>query len=298
MNLAAGRHGGDGQAIAAALGLDPASILDLSQSMNPAAPDVGQIVARHLDSVGHYPNPVDATDLLAQHLGVETKRLLLTNGGSEAITIASTELGGRVRSEPEFALHPRNSEGPIWRSDPHNPTGHLAGDDDHADVWDEAFYPLATGQWTAHRKGTVVGSLTKTFNCPGLRLGYLIADDQEADGAARFARHQPHWSIGSLALAALPDMLEACDLNSWQTTVAQARSDLAAIFEGRGFATESADAPWVLVTAPDLRNTLMPSGIIVRDCGNFGMADVVRVGITNDEGLNRLANALDHIDAP
>ncbi|MCE2532210.1 MAG: aminotransferase class I/II-fold pyridoxal phosphate-dependent enzyme, partial [Acidimicrobiia bacterium] len=99
-------------------------------------------------------------------------------------------------SEPEFGLHPRGDSGSVWRSDPHNPSGHLAGSDETADVWDEAFYPLATGCWTAGRSGIVVGSLTKTFACPGLRLGYLIADD-----VARFGRRQPHWSVGSLALA-------------------------------------------------------------------------------------------------
>ena len=54
-------------------------------------------------------------------------------------------VGGRVE-EPEFSLHPRGSAtGPRWRSNPHNPTGRLAGPEERAEVWDEAFYPLATG---------------------------------------------------------------------------------------------------------------------------------------------------------
>ena len=170
------------------------------------------------DSLRRYPDPGDAAELLAEAIGVDPPRLMLTNGGSEAISLVDREIGGRVRSEPEFGLHPRNPDGPVWRSDPHNPSGRLAYPDEAADVWDEAFYPLATGQWTADRVGVVVGSLTKVFASPGLRVGYIIADDVE-----RFARHQPQWSVSSLAAAALPELLELVDLPAWSEAIATAR---------------------------------------------------------------------------
>ncbi|HHC08363.1 MAG TPA: hypothetical protein ENK55_06570, partial [Actinobacteria bacterium] len=166
-----GPHGGDGPRIAAALGLDPARILDLSQTLNPHAPSVASLVADHAEAVVRYPDPSTAVGLLAEVLGVDPARVLLTNGGSEAISLVARTHGGRVLAEPEFGLHPRGDAGPIWRSDPHNPSGRLAPPSLRADVWDEAFYPLATGRWTAGREGIVVGSLTKVFACPGLRLG-------------------------------------------------------------------------------------------------------------------------------
>lgn len=128
------------------------------------------MVTHHLDTLGHYPDPTGATAALADAMQVDPGRLLLTNGGSEAIHLVATELGGRVGSEPEFALHPRRTSGPVWRSNPHSPSGWLAGEEDYAQVWDEAFHALATGRWSAGRPGVVVGSLTKTFACPGLRL--------------------------------------------------------------------------------------------------------------------------------
>ena len=53
---APGPHGGDGARIARALGLDPDSLLDLSASLNPVAPDIVTLAARHLGSLRHYPD--------------------------------------------------------------------------------------------------------------------------------------------------------------------------------------------------------------------------------------------------
>ena len=284
---AAGRHGGDGVAVARALGVDPDTILDLSASLNPAAPDITELAARHLRSLRRYPDSPDATRALADATGVAEDRLLLTNGGSEAITLVTAELGGRVHSEPEFALHPRGSDGPVWRSDPHNPTGRLAGPDDHADVWDEAFYPLATGSWSARRPGIVVGSLTKLFACPGLRMGYLIADDVD-----RFARRQPHWPLSSLALAVLPELLAGADLPTWTAAIAAQRARLVELLAAFGMTAERSQAPWVLVPAPGLRDRLAPHGVVVRDCSSFGLPSHVRIAVPDDDGLGRLAQAL------
>ncbi len=284
----AGRHGGDGPAVARALGLAPGSLLDLSQNLNPFAPDVAALAALHLGELRRYPDPAATTRLLAGAMGVDPARLMLTNGAAEAIGLVVAELGGQVHSEPEFGLHPRGDAGPVWRSDPHNPSGRLAGPDDAADVWDEAFYPLATGHWTAGRDGIAVGSLTKTFACPGLRLGYLIADDVE-----RLGRRQPQWAVGSLALALLADLLERADLMGWAAAIAEARGELVGVFEARGLTVRAADAPWVLVQAPGLREALAPHGVLVRDCASFGLDGTARIAVPDAGGLTRLAAALD-----
>ncbi|QWC86510.1 aminotransferase class I/II-fold pyridoxal phosphate-dependent enzyme [Nocardioidaceae bacterium] len=304
----AGTHGGDGLAVARALGLDPSELLDLSQNLNPFAPPAADVVRRHLDAVGRYPDDRDATALLADALGVDPARLLLTNGGSEAISLVAARIGGRVRSEPEFALHPRaaagtsEGAGPVWRSNPHSPSGRLATADEHADVWDEAFHALATGHWSADRGATddtrsvVVGSLTKTFACPGLRLGYVVARD--ADERAALAERQPHWSVGALALACLPDLLASADLPGWAGAVARARAELVAVLQAYDLVVEAADAPWVLVHRPGLRELLAPHGVLVRDCTSFGMPGWARVAVPDSAGLVRVTQALSRAVAP
>ena len=286
----AGVHGGDGPAVARALGLDPADLLDLSQNLNPFAADVSTLVTRHLDTLGHYPDDRPATRLLAQALEVDPARLLLTNGGSEAIALIIAEYGGQVLTEPEFALHPRGDHGPVWRSNPHSPTGRLAGPEVHADIWDEAFHALATGHWSAGRTGVVVGSLTKTFACPGLRLGYVLVEDP--GDLARVRRRQPHWSTSALSLAVLPDLLESADLPTWSSQIREAREGLVALLRGYDLEVTDAAAPWVLVDRPGLREDLAPHGALVRDCTSFGMPGVARIAVPHPDHLARLDRAL------
>lgn len=285
-----GSHGGDGAAVAAALGLAPGEILDLSASMNPLAPDPATIVGRHLDALGRYPDPSAATEALASAMGVESDRLLLTNGGAEAIAVVAAALGGQVE-EPEFSLHPRGG-GPRWRSNPHNPTGVLAGPDQHADVWDEAFYALATGRWTrADPEAVVVGSLTKLFACPGLRLGYVLARPELIE---RLRRLQPQWSVNGLAGAALPDLLGAADLPGWAAGIARLRDELTSVLGAHGLDPLPSDANFVLCArAGGLRARLVPHGIVVRDCASFGLAGYARVAVPGPAGLERLARALE-----
>jgi histidinol-phosphate/aromatic aminotransferase/cobyric acid decarboxylase-like protein len=279
--------------VARALGLDPDAVLDLSQSLNPLAPDPVPAVARHLGAMRAYPDPADATAALARTMGVDPGRLLLTNGGAEAIALVAAELGGRV-VEPEFGLHPRRG-GALWRSNPHSPSGLLAGADEIADVWDEAFFPLATGRWTRGDGRAVVGSLTKLLACPGLRLGYLVG---EPDLVARCRARQPQWAVGAVAAAALPDLLETIDLPGWSAGIARLRRELADLLTSFGLGVRPSDANWVLVDRGGLREALAPNGVVVRDCASFGLRGVTRIAVPSARGLEHLAAALASANLP
>jgi len=290
-----GPHGGDAAAVARALGRDVDQMLDLSQSLNPVAPDPVPVLSRHLASLRRYPDPASATAALARVMGVEHTRLLLTNGGSEAIRLVSEEIGGRV-VEPEFSLHPRHG-GPLWRSNPHNPSGRLAAPDHRADVWDEAFYPLATGRWTrGDDDAVVVGSLIKLLGCPGLRIGYVLVPDAGVAVLDRCRRRQPLWAVNGLAVSALPDLLALIDLSAWSARVATLRGELEAVLCGHGLEPQPSDANWVLVEAPGLRARLAPQGIVVRDCTTFGQPEMVRIAVPTAQGLERLDEALSSIE--
>jgi len=288
-----GPHGGDVERIARALGRSVDSLLDLSASLNPVAPDVAALAASHLDALRRYPDAAHARVLLADAIGIGPERLLVTNGGAEAISLVGQLIGGRV-NEPEFGLHPRGEVGaPLWRSNPHNPTGLLAGPDDHADVWDEAFFPLATGRWSRHDPAATatVGSLTKLFACPGLRLGYVIAHPALI---AELHARQPQWAVGGLELALLPHLLASADLMGWAVEIALLRDELAVLLARHGLLPHPSDANFILCDAPvGFREKLLLQGIVVRDCASFGLPTSVRIAVPDRAGIDRLSAALE-----
>ena len=296
--IPAGDHGGDGARLARALGCAPGDILDLSASLNPVAPDPAPVVAAHLGALGRYPDPSAAAAALAAAIGVPDDELLLTNGGAEAIALVAAELGAGWVDEPDFSLYRRHlpgidRRGRRWRSNPHNPTGRLAPAAATAGVWDEAFWPLATGSWTRgdHLQGAVVlGSLTKLLACPGLRIGYVLAGPGLIQ---RLRRRQPQWAVNGLACAALPDLLAGVDLIGWARETARLRQELVALLARHGLDAAPTDANWVLVAAPALRVALAGHGILVRDCASFGLPGTVRIAVPSAAGQARLAAALD-----
>lgn len=286
-------HGGDGARLAAALGIDAAGVLDLSASLNPCAPDVAALAADHLGALTRYPDDAPATVALAAAMGVRADRVVLTNGGSEAIALVAAEVGAGWVERPEFSLYERHlprldPAAGRWRSNPRNPTGELAAAGEDAAVWDEAFWPLATGTWTRGDR-IVVGSFTKLFACPGLRAGYVLAPDVGFADAIR--RRRPAWSVSGLTCALLPELLSNADLPGWAKSVAELRDGLVEVLDG--LAVAAADAPWVLVrSAGDLRDRLATQGVLVRDCASFGLDDTVRIAVPSEAGIERLRATL------
>ena len=231
-------------------------------------------------------------------MGVDPDLMVLTNGGAEAIALVGAEMKAGWVDEPEFSLYRRHLErldpaGPLWRSNPHNPSGLLAGPSDQAAVWDEAFWPLATGTWTRGDAATgavVLGSLTKLLTCPGLRVGYVLAPDTGL--SERIRARQPQWSVNGLAAAALPALLDTVDLPGWAQAAAALRRDLVEVLARAGLQPRPSQANWVLVDAPDLREHLAAHAIAVRDCTSFGLSGVVRIAVPDHNGLARLEAAL------
>jgi histidinol-phosphate/aromatic aminotransferase/cobyric acid decarboxylase-like protein len=300
-----GSHGGDGARLAAALGVAPGQVLDLSASLNPVAPDPTPILADHLDAIGRYPDPEAATVALANAIGVVSDQVLLTNGGAEAISLVAAELGAGWVDEPDFSLYRRHlprldRSAARWRSNPHSPSGLLAPMTERADVWDEAFWPLATGTWTRGDStgagpAIVLGSLTKLLACPGLRAGYVLAAPATI---ARLRDRQPRWAVNGLVCAALPALLQTVDLPGWANATARLRDQLVTILQAHGFTPAPSEANWVLVEAPTIRDQLAPHGILVRDCTTFGLPGVVRIAVPDEIGLDRLDRALQQVRTP
>jgi len=302
-----GAHGGDGPALAAALGVSPSEVLDLSQSLNPFAPDLRSRVRELVDEgvLSRYPDESRATAALGEVIGCDPRLVVPTNGGAEAIALVAAEVGRGFVAGPEFSLYEEHlralrtggvdPSGARFRSNPNNPLGTLADPSDSAEVWDEAFYPLATGAWSRRdfeQGAFVVGSLTKLFACPGLRAGYVVAPDEKRADAIRARR--PHWSLNSLACELLPDLLAGADLERWAGALAKARAEMACLLRSCGLVVHDTEACWLLVEDPGgLRDRLAEEGVLVRDCASFGLRGTCRIAVLAPERLERVAVALD-----
>lgn len=299
-----GVHGGDGARLARMLGVAVDDVLDLSASLNPCAPDVGAVVARHVGDLRRYPDVSAATSELADAIGVDPARLVLCNGGAEAIALVASIMPVGWVADPEFSLYRRHlrelrPDGLSWRSDPHNPTGVLVPHDQFDAVRDEAFYPLTTGRWTrGDKRSVVVGSLTKLWACPGLRLGYVLAPADSDAFVDEVRRRQPAWSVSGLASGVVPDLLAMTDLVAWAARLAVLRRELVDVLAAAGVSASDGSAPYVWVPdAGGLRDRLAGRAILVRSGASFGFPDAVRIAVTDERGLQRLQSALASSDA-
>lgn len=292
-------HGGDAVAVARRVGVSVGELVDLSASLNPYAPDVADVVREVLGEVRRYPDADVATASLADAIGIDVDRLVLTNGGAEAIALVAAEEREGFVVEPEFSLYLRHLD-PVsadgddaelrWRSNPSNPLGRLAAPEAVARVWDEAFLPLATGHWTRGDDASWrLGSLTKLWACPGLRLGYVLAPDPDAAEAIR--QRQPRWSVNGIAGAIVEPMLAMTDLPGWAARIGSLRAHFVDTLTDLGFDARPTDVNWVLVRRAGLREALIPQGVLVRDCTSFAMPGTFRVALPTERELDAVVAA-------
>lgn len=294
-------HGGDGPAIARRLGVPVERIVDLSANLNPFAAPVDEVLIQHVSRARHYPHPDDlaaATGRVATAIGVAPERLVLTNGSAEAIALVARRLDSGLVVEPEFSLYRRHlvdADDPAagrWRSNPNSPLGTLAPAGAVAAVWDEAYWPMTCGTWTrGDDTAWRLGSFTKLWGCPGLRLGYAIAPT--IDDAAAIAIDQPEWSVGPLAIAVLDDLLDQEDIAATAARLGEHRERFAHEVTALGFDVRPGVAPWLLLDrTAGLRELLVEHRVLVRDCTSYGLPGTHRLALPTPAALDQVLAAL------
>jgi histidinol-phosphate aminotransferase len=151
---------------------------------------------------------------------------------------------------------------------------------------------------TEHSNLVILRSLTKDHALPGLRLGYLLASTELARAIEAV---RPPWSVNAGALRAGLATLEpaaVAHVERAQRLVATSREILSAGFSRLGFSVEPSAANFVLVQVGDstaFRRTLLPHGLVVRDCTSFGLPDHIRVACRLPEECRRLLEVVEQL---
>jgi histidinol-phosphate aminotransferase len=193
---------------------------------------------------------------------------------------------------------------------PNNPTGvylpegnirvlaDAAGEADGLLVLDEAYVNFVTDSWDSLPlvdAGPVVAlrSMTKDYALTGLRLGYAVADEAVI---ARLASFQPDWSVNSLAQAAgLCALADDGYLERARDAVDRSKQLLIDRLTASGYTVLPSAANFLLVEVGNgtmMREQLLRHGLVVRDCGSFGLPQCIRIGIRAESDCDRLAEAM------
>ena len=286
-----GAHGGDGPRIAAALGLDPADVLDLAASLNPVAPDPSPVVARHLDAVHRYPDPA-GRPRSPRRSGSASARL--TNVGAEASrSSAHCSAAGSTNRLP-LPQGPPPTSGPARGAPtsrgggrPHSPSGRSAPPPTSPACGTKTPPPRHRGvdRGAGESDAVVVGSLTAP-GCPGLRIGYVLAPGP-ARRTPRPRRARRAAVVGvRTGVRGAPDLLTTVDLPAgcqWR------RSRPVGTLVAHGLVVH-AGAPWVLVDDPGGLRDAWPPGVVVRTARHAPRP--LRIAVPDDDGRHRLDIAL------
>jgi len=247
-------HGGGVEAAAKVWKCEITDILDLSTGLHPSGPPtwLGDWFKTHASLVGHYPDShgEPARSALAAAFAVKPEQVLVTAGAQAIIEVVfqamawlSMAIQVPCYNEPircaqragcdvrlfESGVAPAADM--LWLTSPSNPTGenswpqpgsfHLTPHHPHAICLDESYMPFSQRRTLGLTKGVIrIGSLTKTFCIPGLRLGYVIAD---AAIIRQLSDWLPPWPAATLALHILPKLLPEADYRDEQIVTARTR---------------------------------------------------------------------------
>lgn len=171
-------------------------------------------------------------------------------------------------------------------------------------VIDEAFYDFTDDAFSyaslvaTNQHVIILRSLTKMFAIPGLRLGYVIADEALV---AQLKTYKPHWSVNSIALAAgLICIQEEAYLQQTRAYISAQKQRLVDFFNEYGFEVSNSVINFYLLREPgtedsaELLRFLLQKGIIPRHTYNFPSLDGrwLRFAVKSDEDNTVLMEGL------
>ena len=308
-------HGGGVEDAARKWDCVPEDIVDISTGLHPdGAPDwLPDWLRDHADLAARYPDAAQepARSALAAYFSVHVDEVCVLSGAQAAIDVlvqamgwtslaiqapcyqepirCAQRAGCTVRPFLEGQAIPDADA--LWWTMPHNPTGVMQPyPQGYTGVLDESYLPFQMRRTMGIVPSAVrLGSLTKTFGIPGLRLGYVIA---ERSMVARIAHWLPVWSVGTLNLHLLPRLLQDADVRD--ARIVHARGRLQDLLQQYHWQYRASQASFVLATPAAEMPDFAKHRILVRMFPEWAeLLGKVRLGLPqNESAWQRLEAAL------
>lgn len=200
----------------------------------------------------------------------------------------------------------------VWICNPNNPDGHYFEKEKLASMMrkhsecvfiiDQAYKAFSNKPYFEAKElqnfGNIIllESLTKHYAIPGLRLGYIVANECLS---AKLREYQIPWSVNSLAIEAgkfLIDNYQAINTNEWLSESQRLQNAIAQMSK---FEIQKSVTPFFLIkikqgTAAELKCFLLQNKILVRNATNFESieGEWIRVCALNQEKNNLLLEKL------
>ncbi|TFE04171.1 pyridoxal phosphate-dependent aminotransferase [Jeotgalibacillus salarius] len=244
----------------------------------------------------------------------EYERVIKANG---AFThhIYSTELMGFQPDDHEIHAFLSEPDRALFICNPNNPTGIrleretllswlvTAEKSGSTLLLDEAFIDMAGEQYSlADYTGSpsllIFRSMTKMYSIAGLRLGYLLANEETVKEISQWL---PHWNVNQLALlggeTVLQDQLYTDEVRSF---ISKERSYFTDALRDIGFKVSESAANYVCIQPPDAKQTealwqfLLREGLVLRHTYNYKGLDGawLRIGMKLPEQNQKLIKAV------
>lgn len=276
----------------------PDKILDFSTNTNILSWPEININLEELAS--HYPDP-DCNSLrriISERENISMNRILFTNGINEAIYLLSHSLSGttailqpcyseyaraNVNLRNSFMVDDSCNYDNFILANPNNPTGKYIPDlsrvimryPDTMFIIDEAYIDFLIHDTVRERlcdfeNVILLRSLTKIFHLSGVRIGYVIANE---DVISRLKKIQPTWSVNSIAQELAERFLN--DETFYSDTRRFYRENtprFIASLKDSGVHVMNSDVHYFLIRVDDDTETiryLLHHGIAVRHTRNF-----------------------------
>jgi len=278
-------HGGGIEAAARKWNCQPSDILDLSTGLHPAGQPswLSAWLAKHAALAAIYPdkNNEPARSILAQEFGVQEEQVWVVAGAqaiietifqampwqslaiqvpcyNEPIRCAQRSGCNILAFEHGQAIPQADA---LWWTSPSNPFGTMQALPRYRQaVLDESYMTFARRRTLGLLPNTIrLGSLTKTFCIPGLRLGYVIASK---DVIAQLKHWLAPWSTSTLSLHLLASLLPEADERD--AHIQQSRQRLEQLLQAKHWQYHHSEASFILARPPETMPDFAQQRLLVR----------------------------------